>query len=152
MSITANVNKFFQMLMDEGFVTSHNQDDLIALWKKAHMGRPCPAIVVKDGPRQGQSCGRPCMKSEETCMCHLPKDKMDAIRQKTKEKRDAAKSDSDSEVEVKEKSKMSKEEWNQYFNGHWNFGGARQDKHLAMTSSCLATTPHTTQIYWITHI
>ncbi|MBI1754782.1 thermonuclease family protein [Candidatus Azambacteria bacterium] len=34
--------------------------------------------------------------------------------------------------EVKEKSKMSKEEWNQYFTGHWNFNGAKQDKHLAM--------------------
>lgn len=34
--------------------------------------------------------------------------------------------------EVKEKSKMSKDEWNQYFTGHWNFNGVRQDKHLAM--------------------
>jgi len=34
--------------------------------------------------------------------------------------------------EIKEESKMSKEEWNQYFNGHWNFNGARQNKHLAM--------------------
>ena len=34
--------------------------------------------------------------------------------------------------EIKEKSQMSKEEWNQYFIGHWNFNGAKQDKHLAM--------------------
>lgn len=34
--------------------------------------------------------------------------------------------------EIKEKSKMSKEEWNQYFIGHWNFNGEKQDKHLAM--------------------
>ncbi len=34
--------------------------------------------------------------------------------------------------EIKEKSKLSKEEWNQYFTGHWNFNGVRQDKHLAM--------------------
>jgi len=34
--------------------------------------------------------------------------------------------------EIKEESKMSKDEWNQYFNGHWNFNGARQNKHLAM--------------------
>ncbi|MFH1823651.1 MAG: site-specific DNA-methyltransferase [Candidatus Firestonebacteria bacterium] len=34
--------------------------------------------------------------------------------------------------EIKEESKMSKDEWNQYFNGHWNFNGTRQDKHLAM--------------------
>ncbi|TSC95840.1 MAG: modification methylase MjaI [Candidatus Berkelbacteria bacterium Licking1014_2] len=34
--------------------------------------------------------------------------------------------------EIKEKSKMSKEEWNRYFIGHWNFNGVKQDKHLAM--------------------
>lgn len=34
--------------------------------------------------------------------------------------------------EIKEKSKLSKEEWNEYFAGHWNFNGARQDKHLAV--------------------
>src|SRR3989344_5226181 len=34
--------------------------------------------------------------------------------------------------EIKEKSKMSKEEWNQYFTGHWNFNGVKQDGHLAM--------------------
>jgi len=34
--------------------------------------------------------------------------------------------------EIKEKSKISKEDWNQYFTGHWNFNGVKQDKHLAM--------------------
>jgi site-specific DNA-methyltransferase (adenine-specific) len=34
--------------------------------------------------------------------------------------------------EIKEKSKLTTEEWNQYFYGHWNFAGERQDKHLAM--------------------
>jgi len=34
--------------------------------------------------------------------------------------------------EIKEKSRLSKEEWNQYFIGHWNFNGVKQDKHLAM--------------------
>lgn len=34
--------------------------------------------------------------------------------------------------EMKEKSKMSKEEWNQYFTGHWNFNGVKQNEHLAM--------------------
>ncbi|MBI4379116.1 MAG: thermonuclease family protein [Nitrospinae bacterium] len=34
--------------------------------------------------------------------------------------------------EVKEKSKLTTEEWNEYFYGHWNFSGERQDKHLAM--------------------
>jgi site-specific DNA-methyltransferase (adenine-specific) len=34
--------------------------------------------------------------------------------------------------EIKKKSAMTKEEWNTYFQGHWNFSGARQDNHLAM--------------------
>ena len=36
------------------------------------------------------------------------------------------------EKEIKEQSRMTKEEWKEYFNGHWNFGGARQDGHIAM--------------------
>lgn len=34
--------------------------------------------------------------------------------------------------EQKEHSAMTKEEWNTYFSGHWNFGGAKQDGHIAM--------------------
>ncbi|MBI3584766.1 MAG: thermonuclease family protein [Nitrospinae bacterium] len=34
--------------------------------------------------------------------------------------------------ETKEKSKLTTEEWNEYFYGHWNFSGERQNKHLAM--------------------
>jgi modification methylase len=34
--------------------------------------------------------------------------------------------------EQKEQSIMSNEDWNKYFNGHWYFSGAKQDKHLAM--------------------
>ncbi len=34
--------------------------------------------------------------------------------------------------EMKEMSKMTKEEWKTYFAGHWNFGGAKQDGHIAM--------------------
>lgn len=34
--------------------------------------------------------------------------------------------------EIREKSKMTMEEWNQYFSGHWNFTGEKQGKHLAM--------------------
>lgn len=35
-------------------------------------------------------------------------------------------------AQMKELSKMTTEEWNQYFAGHWNFAGEKQDKHLAM--------------------
>ncbi len=34
--------------------------------------------------------------------------------------------------EIKEKSKLTKEEWKEYFYGHWYFGGARQIDHQAM--------------------
>lgn len=34
--------------------------------------------------------------------------------------------------ELKKNSSMTKEEWNTYFQGHWNFSGVRQDNHLAM--------------------
>jgi len=32
----------------------------------------------------------------------------------------------------KEQSAMTNEEWNNYFSGHWNFAGIKQDTHLAM--------------------
>jgi site-specific DNA-methyltransferase (adenine-specific) len=34
--------------------------------------------------------------------------------------------------EIKELSKLTTDEWNTYFAGHWHFSGERQDKHLAM--------------------
>ena len=34
--------------------------------------------------------------------------------------------------EIKEASKMLKEEWKEYFSGHWNFGGTKQSGHIAM--------------------
>lgn len=34
--------------------------------------------------------------------------------------------------DIKKESAMTKEEWKEYFSGHWNFGGVKQDKHLAM--------------------
>lgn len=34
--------------------------------------------------------------------------------------------------EIKEKSKLTQEEWNLFFTGHWNFPGEKQEKHLAM--------------------
>lgn len=34
--------------------------------------------------------------------------------------------------ETKLKSAMTKEEWSEYFRGHWNFGGTRQSNHIAM--------------------
>ncbi len=34
--------------------------------------------------------------------------------------------------EIKEQSRMTIEEWNRFFAGHWNIPGEKQDKHLAM--------------------
>jgi len=36
------------------------------------------------------------------------------------------------EKEKKELSKLTTEEWNTYFQGHWNFSGTKQDNHIAM--------------------
>lgn len=33
---------------------------------------------------------------------------------------------------IREDSKLSAEEWNEYFSSHWTFKGARQDKHIAV--------------------
>ena len=34
--------------------------------------------------------------------------------------------------EIKELSRLTKEEWKEYFLGHWHFNGVKQDKHIAM--------------------
>ncbi len=34
--------------------------------------------------------------------------------------------------QIKEQSKLSKEEWKEYFAWHWNFNWVKQDKHIAM--------------------
>lgn len=34
--------------------------------------------------------------------------------------------------DIKEASKLTKEEWKEYFSGHWHFGGTKQIKHEAM--------------------
>ena len=34
--------------------------------------------------------------------------------------------------QIKEASRLAAEEWEQYFSGHWNFPGEKQEKHLAM--------------------
>ena len=36
------------------------------------------------------------------------------------------------DIEIKKKSEISKEEWKEYFSGHWSFGGAKQIEHQAM--------------------
>lgn len=42
-------------------------------------------------------------------------------------------------LEQKELSKMTPEEWNTFFAGHWNFAGAKQSNHMAMFPETL---PH----------
>ncbi|MBA7546855.1 hypothetical protein ES705_39256 [subsurface metagenome] len=34
--------------------------------------------------------------------------------------------------DIRDQSKLTTEEWKKYFSGHWNFGGTRQDGHIAM--------------------
>lgn len=33
---------------------------------------------------------------------------------------------------IKDQSKLTTDEWKEYFSGHWNFGGVKQDGHIAM--------------------
>ncbi len=40
---------------------------------------------------------------------------------------------------VKDASRLTKEEWSQYFTGHWNFAGEKQNGHLAMFPEELPT-------------
>lgn len=35
-------------------------------------------------------------------------------------------------TDIKEKSKLTKEDWDVYFQGHWNFSGEKQTEHIAM--------------------
>jgi len=87
--ITANVQKFFDALLSSGLVNKKNAEQLPLLWANAHVGRPCPALVEKskDETRIGKPCGRPCMTGEDTCLCHLPKEKRDVFSEKAKQTR-----------------------------------------------------------------
>jgi 5'-3' exonuclease len=87
--ITANVQKFFDALLSSGLVNKKNAEQLPLLWANAHVGRPCPALVEKskDETRIGKPCGRPCMTREDTCLCHLPKEKRDVFSEKAKQTR-----------------------------------------------------------------
>ena len=35
-------------------------------------------------------------------------------------------------TQAKQQARLTTDEWNEYFAGHWNFAGARQDEHLAV--------------------
>jgi len=87
--ITVNVQKFFDALLSSGLVNKKNAEQLPLLWANAHVGRPCPALVEKskDETRIGKPCGRPCMTGEDTCLCHLPKEKRDVFSEKAKQTR-----------------------------------------------------------------
>ena len=87
--ITANVQKFFDALISSGMVNKKNIEQLPILWASAHQVRTCPALVEKskDESRIGQACGRACMKDEDTCLCHLPKEKREVFSNKAKQTR-----------------------------------------------------------------
>ena len=67
-------------------IKEHRSDEIM---KEVYKGRPCPVIIKSnsDSSRIGQSCGSPCMKDEETCMCHLVKEKKDILQKRIKEHR-----------------------------------------------------------------
>jgi chemotaxis protein histidine kinase CheA len=70
-------------------VNKKNVQQLPLLWAAAHQVRTCPSLVEKskDASRIGHACGRACMKDEETCLCHLPKEKREVYSNKAKQTR-----------------------------------------------------------------
>jgi hypothetical protein len=58
------------------FLKGKKLDELTALWKRISTVPKCPALV-KAGAREGQPCGKSCVKDQEFCLCHMPREPRD---------------------------------------------------------------------------
>jgi hypothetical protein len=65
------VQHFFALVNDRLLEGKH-LDQLTAFWEEAHRYPKCQTLVLK-GERQGQVCGKACIKDKNTCMCHSPR-------------------------------------------------------------------------------
>ena len=65
------VQHFFALVNDRLLKGKH-LDQLTAFWEEAHRYPKCQTLVLK-GERQGQVCGKACIKDKNTCMCHAPR-------------------------------------------------------------------------------
>jgi len=62
----------FLVLVNDRLLGSKQLSQLTALWDEAHQYPKCQTLVLK-GERQGQVCGKACIKDKHTCMCHAPR-------------------------------------------------------------------------------
>jgi hypothetical protein len=62
----------FLALINDRLLQGKQMDQLTALWEEAHYYPKCQTVVLK-GERQGQMCGKACIKDKDTCMCHSPR-------------------------------------------------------------------------------
>ena len=74
MTINPRMQLFFNTLVEKGIVSRNHIPEIETIWKTIQIGRPCPALITSV-KRNGQVCGRACVKDENNCMCHLPKEK-----------------------------------------------------------------------------
>jgi len=58
------------------FLKGKKLDELTAMWKRISTVPKCPALV-KAGAREGQPCGKSCVKDQEFCLCHIPREPRD---------------------------------------------------------------------------
>jgi hypothetical protein len=69
---TAHITEFINAVNAE-FLKGKKLDELTALWKRISTVPKCPALV-KAGTREGQACGKSCVKGQEFCLCHIPRE------------------------------------------------------------------------------
>ena len=62
----------FLTLINDRLLKGKHMSQLTSLWEEAHYYPKCQTLVLK-GERQGQVCGKACVKDKDTCMCHAPR-------------------------------------------------------------------------------
>jgi hypothetical protein len=74
----------FIALIDQTLFGSKKSNELLALWKQVTHFETCQSLV-RSGKREGQPCGKPCVKGETHCICHKPRqEKVERIETRTK--------------------------------------------------------------------
>lgn len=62
----------FITLINQTFCDSAKKDELMAIWKQVNHFDVCKSMV-RSGERKGQACGKPCIKEQPHCLCHMPR-------------------------------------------------------------------------------
>ena len=74
---TAHITEFINAVNTE-FLKGKKLDELTALWKRISTVPKCPALV-KAGTREGQACGKSCVKGQDFCLCHIPREPREPV-------------------------------------------------------------------------